>query len=83
MQHTLRVLGYQRPFIWGFAHIAKPLTQLTKKEVPFKWTEECRKALDKLIKIVISESVLACPNLEKQFELEVDASAYVIGAILF
>ena len=83
VRSTLGVLGYQRPFIRGFAYISKPLTELTKKKVPFKWTQECRDALDELIKIVTSEPVLACPDLEKPSELEVDASAYAVGAILF
>src|SRR6266850_2752052 len=83
VRSTLGVLGYQRPFIRGFAHIAKPLTELTKKTKPFEWTQECRNALDKLIKIITSEPVLACPDLDKPFELEVDASAYAVGAILF
>jgi RNase H-like domain found in reverse transcriptase/Integrase zinc binding domain/Reverse transcriptase (RNA-dependent DNA polymerase) len=80
---TLGVLGYQRPFTRGFADIAKPLTELTMKEKPFKWTQECTNALEKLINIVTSELVLACPDLNKPFELEVDASAYAVGTILF
>src|ERR1700682_466663 len=56
VRSTLGVLGYQRPFIRGFAHIAKPLTELTKKTVPFKWTQECRDALDKLINIRVCQS---------------------------
>jgi len=83
VRSTLRVLGHQRPSIRGFAHIAKPLTKLTKETTLFKWTQECRGALDKLIKIVTSEPVLACQNLERPFELEIDASAYAVGAILF
>jgi Reverse transcriptase (RNA-dependent DNA polymerase) len=35
---TLSVFGYQHPFIHGFANIAKPLTELTKKDMPFIWT---------------------------------------------
>ena len=79
----LGILGYQRPFIRGFAKLARPLTELTKKDKNFEWTKECRNALDMLIDIVISEPVLKCPNPEKPFELEVDTSAFAIGAILF
>jgi RNase H-like domain found in reverse transcriptase len=45
--------------------------------------QECTDALEKLINIITSEPVLACPDLDKPFELEVDASAYAVGAILF
>jgi Reverse transcriptase (RNA-dependent DNA polymerase) len=38
VRSTLGVFGYQRPFIRGFADIAKPLTKLTKKDTPFVWT---------------------------------------------
>ena len=39
--------------------------------------------LNKLINIVTSEPVLRCPDLERQFELEVNMLAFAIGAILF
>jgi len=40
VRKTMRVLGYQRPFIPGFAAIARPIVELTKKGTPFKWMEE-------------------------------------------
>ena len=39
--------------------------------------------MDKLIKIVTSELVLACLDLEKPFKPEVNASAHAVGIILF
>jgi len=83
VRSILGILGYQRPFIQGFAKLARPLTKLTKKDKDFEWTQECRNALDMLIDIVMLEPVLKCLNLEKPFELEVDALAFAIGAILF
>jgi len=77
------VLGYQRPFILGFAAIAKPIIELTKKGTPFEWTEKQRQALETLIQKVTTAPVLAYPDLERPFEMEVDASAYAVGAILF
>jgi len=77
------VLGYQRPFIPGFVAIARPIVELTKKGTPFKWTEERRQALETLIQKVTTAPVLAYPDLERPFEMEVDASAYAVGAILF
>ena len=77
------VLSYQRPFILNFATIAQPLTALLKKDNPFTWTPECVKALNTLIKVVTSSPVLVAPDQDRQFELEVDASQYALGAILW
>ena len=38
--------------------------------------------LNKLKERVTSEPVLAHPELDKQFELEVDASGFALGAVL-
>jgi len=80
---VLRVLSYQRPFIPNFARFFRPLTNLLKKDTPFEWTPECCASLDTLIDIVTSSPVLVASDQEQQFELEVDASQFTIGAILW
>ena len=35
VRSTLGLFGYNRPFIKGYAHIVRPVQQLTKKDVPF------------------------------------------------
>jgi hypothetical protein len=49
----------------------------------FTWTPECAKALDTLIKVVILSLVLVASAQDCQFELEVDAFQYALGAILW
>ena len=49
VQSTLGMLGYQRLFIKNFATITQPFHNLIKKNVPFKWTQECTNALEQLI----------------------------------
>ena len=83
VRSTLGVLGYQRPFIKNFAAIAQPLHDLTKKDKPFVWTQECTDTLEQLIQAVTSEPVLYQPDWSRQFELEVDASLFAIGVVLF
>ncbi len=79
---TLGVLGYQCPFIQDYATLARPLTNLLKKDVPFLWSDTCRAALNKLIAIVTSRPALCQPDPTLPFSLEVDTSAYAVGAIL-
>ena len=83
VRKVLSVLGYQRPFIPNFAGFTHPLTNLLKKDAIFDWTPECCQALDTLINIVTLSSVLVAPNQDCQYELEVDASQFAIGAILW
>ena len=83
VRSMLGVLRYQRAFIPGFSHIARPLTELLQKNRTFEWTERCTEAVKELIRLVTTQLVLIHPDPNKTFELEVDASHYVTGAILF
>jgi hypothetical protein len=82
IRQILGLLGYQRPFIRGFAEIARPLTNLTKKDVKFEWTQECKDALDKLIAAVTCGPTLWHPDPTRQYELYTDASSFAVGAVL-
>ncbi len=83
VRSMLGILGYQRPFIPGFAHIAQPLTNLLKKGTSFLWTNEHTQAVDKLINITLNDPVLYRPDPLKQFILEVDTLAFATRAILY
>ena len=74
--------NFYRPFIRGFAHIARPLNELTKKDIEWNWTSRQEEVFNALKEHVTSEPVLAHPELDKQFEVEVDASGFALGAVL-
>ncbi len=75
-------LNFYRRFIKGFSKLARPLHDLTKKGVTWKWTHTKQAAFEALKAAVAEEPVLLFPKLEEPFEMEVDASAIVIGAVL-
>ena len=74
--------NFYRPFIPNFGHDAKPLNKLTKKDMPWQWGSRQQEAMDRLKGKVTSAPVLRSPELDKQFEVEVDASGFAIGAVL-
>ena len=84
--HTVRqflgLTSFYRRFVPGLARIATLLHELTKKEVPFKWTEACEIAFDHLKDKLVEAPILAYPNFNKEFTLETDASVCSLGAIL-
>ncbi len=69
-------------FIRGFANIARPLNQLTRKDVKWTWETKEQQAFDDLRRRITAEPVLKQPELNKLFELEVDASGFAVGAVL-
>jgi hypothetical protein len=79
----LGIIGYHCMFIPRFLFIAAPLTQLTSKDTPFKWTDKCRQAVCTLKKAVTTAPVLVRPDPSKQFKLEVNMSRIATRAILY
>ena len=82
VRSTLGAFGYNRPFVPGYSDIVRPLLNLTKKDVPFEWTPACTNAIRKLKAIIRTDPVLRCPDHDKPFFLEVDASQYALGTVL-
>ncbi|SRR6266702_6952470 len=59
----LGFFNFYQPFIKGFAQIAQPLNQLTKKVQEWHWGQEEQEAFDKLKKLVTEEPILTHPVL--------------------
>ncbi|WVZ93809.1 hypothetical protein U9M48_039764 [Paspalum notatum var. saurae] len=62
--------------------IAKPMTSLLKKGVPFLWTKERQAAFDELKKRLTTAPVLTLPDLTKSFTVYCDASKEGLGCVL-
>ena len=73
---------YYHCFIRNFSERAQPLVNLTKKDKPFKWTEECQLAFEDIKQVLISPDIMAFPTDDGQFILDSDASDETIGAVL-
>ncbi len=74
--------GYFRKFIPNFSAIARPLTNLTKKDNELIWDDACRDAFNRLKHLLTTAPVLAFPNFNKPFYIGTDASGNGIGAQL-
>ena len=66
----------------GFAAIAKPMTDLTKKDRDFTWSNKEEAAFQKLKEALTSAPILQVFDEDKPHEVWVDASDYAVGATL-
>ena len=85
LREVLQFLGLTNffiKFIQGYANLTKPLTDLSKKNVPFDWTPPRDSTFKALKHSLTSAPVLAFPDPDKPFELVCDASGFGLGAVL-
>src|SRR3954471_21695524 len=78
----LGLAGYYRRFIENFSKIAKPMTELFKKENKFLWTEACEASFQELKKRLVTAPVLCLPDIQKDFQVYCDASRQGLGSVL-
>ena len=82
------LVGHYRYFIKGFAKISAPLYDLTsgdnkdKKSEHVNLSPEAREAFNRLKAACLQAPILAFPDFNKPFLLEMDASGRGLGAVL-
>ena len=78
----LGLAGYYRKFIRNFSKIAKPLTDLIKKDISFHWTDKQQNSLDTLKQKLCESPVLIYPDFSKTSTLTTEASNEGIRGVL-
>ena len=78
----LGLAGYYRRFIEGFSLIATPLTQLTRKDKKWVWSEECEASFQELKRRLTTAPVLTLPSGTEGFVVYSDASGKGLGCVL-
>ncbi|XP_064966991.1 uncharacterized mitochondrial protein AtMg00860-like [Musa acuminata AAA Group] len=79
LRSFLGFVNYYRCFIAGYSKRETPLTELLKKEQPWKWSDKCEIAFQDLKATILEEPVLKLPDYGEPFEVHTDASDFAIG----
>ena len=82
IKQFLGLVGYYRKFIPRFADIARPMTNLTKQDVPFEWTVQCQASFEMLNDYLITSLILKYPDPNKPYTLFTDASKHAWACVL-
>ncbi|CAI7855576.1 unnamed protein product [Closterium sp. NIES-54] len=82
LQQFLGFANYYNWFVPQYAKIATPLTNLLKKNTPFKWEDVHQQAMEQLKTALTSAPILILPDPEKDYVIEADASDQAVGAVL-
>ncbi|GFY19898.1 transposon Tf2-11 polyprotein [Trichonephila clavipes] len=82
VQSFLGLTGYFRKFIPAYSQIAKPLSDLTRKDNPFMFEQPQMDAFEKLKKLLTESLVLSIFQQGKTTELHTDASQQGYGTVL-
>jgi hypothetical protein len=82
VRNFLSLAGYYRRLILNFSKIAKPITDLLKKDEKFVWNVKRDEAFQTLKKLLTTSSVLAQLYITKSFNVYYDASDTGLGCVL-
>ncbi|GJP30443.1 hypothetical protein CLOM_g1710 [Closterium sp. NIES-68] len=82
LQQFLGFANYYNRFVPQYAKIAARLTNLLKKNTPYKWEPKHQEAVEQLKQALTSAPVLILPDPERDYVIEADASDQAVGAVL-
>ena len=76
VKQFLGLAGYYRKFVTRFADLSRPLTNLTRQNVEFEWTEKCQKSFDNPRELLVKYPILQYPDPNKDYTLFTDMSKF-------
>ena len=82
VKQFLGLIGYYRKFVPRFADVARPLTNLTRLDQPFEWSDKCQASFELLKEALIKEPILRFLDPNKPYTLYTDASKYAWSCVL-
>jgi len=82
IQSFLGFANFYRRFIFNYSDIVILLTRLTRKDTPWNFDENCRKAFNTLKQAFTTAPILMHWVPDVQLVVETDASDYALAAIL-
>ena len=82
LKSFLGLVNYYRKFLSDVAKISEPLNKLLRKNVPFIWNNDCETSFSTLKEKLTTPPLLAFPNFDHEFHLNVDACNSSLGFIL-
>ena len=78
----LGFVRYYRKFIPKYSDIACPLTNLTRKVIPFEWSKSCQAGFQMLKEYLLKEPILKYPKPDQTYILYTDTSKYAWAGVL-
>ena len=82
VKQFLGLAGYYRKFVPRFADLSRPLTNLTRQNIEFQWTDKCQKLFDNLRELLTKYPLLRYPDPSKDYTLFTDASKFGYAGVL-
>ena len=74
--------NFYRRFIRGYSDIIRPLTELTRKDMKWKWDPEQQAAFTQLKEAFTSTPILRRFDFDRNVIVETDSSDYVSAGVL-
>lgn len=78
----LQTTSWFRRFVPNYAEVARPLTNLLKKNAEWQWDVNQSEAFERLKYLLITAPILKQADESKPFILRTDSSGYCLGAAL-
>ena len=76
------MIQYMAKFLPNLAEDLEPIRKLTRKEVVWEWSKECKEAFQVVKKKLTSAPILSYYDPDKELTIQVDSSKDGIGAAL-